>query len=85
MSKASGRGKTGEDHVCGYLEKHGWKIAARNYRVKGGEIDIVAEKNGIRAVIARSTSIFRTGAVGFMPEKVLIMSEKGPLNYQSHL
>lgn len=45
----------------------------------------IAEKNGIRAVIARSTSIFRTGAVGFMLEKVLIMSEKGPLNYQSHL
>lgn len=58
MSKASGRGKTGEDHVCGYLEKHGWKIAARNYRVKGGEIDIVAEKNGIIAFVEVKTRKF---------------------------
>lgn len=35
-------GKLGEDYVCGYLVKQGYKIAARNYRIKGGEIDIIA-------------------------------------------
>ena len=35
-------GKLGEDSVCSYLTEHGYTIAARNYRIKGGEIDIIA-------------------------------------------
>ncbi len=38
------RGKAGEDAACVYLEDHGYKIIDRNYRTKGGEIDIIAEK-----------------------------------------
>ena len=40
---SAARGKVGEDAVCGYLEEHGYKILARNYRKKGGEIDIIAQ------------------------------------------
>ncbi len=58
MSKASERGKTGEDHVCGYLEKLGWKIAARNYRIKGGEIDIIAEKSEVITFVEVKTRKF---------------------------
>jgi len=36
-------GKLGEESVCAYLKDRGFKIAARNYRIKGGEIDIIAE------------------------------------------
>ena len=36
-------GKLGEESVCTYLTERGYNIAARNYRIKGGEIDIVAE------------------------------------------
>lgn len=39
---SAARGKAGEDAVCGYLEEHGCRILARNYRKKGGEIDIIA-------------------------------------------
>ena len=35
-------GKLGEESVCAYLTEHGYTIAARNYRIKGGEIDIIA-------------------------------------------
>ena len=35
-------GKIGEDYVCGYLTKLGYTVSARNYRIKGGEIDIIA-------------------------------------------
>ena len=44
MNKAHERGRAGEDHVCGYLIDNGWDILARNYRVRGGEIDIVASQ-----------------------------------------
>lgn len=40
------RGKAGEDAVCEYLKKQGSKIIKRNYRIKGGEIDIISEKDG---------------------------------------
>lgn len=37
-------GKWGEETVCTYLQKNGYAILQRNYRVRGGEIDIVAQK-----------------------------------------
>jgi putative endonuclease len=40
-------GKMGEDHSCELLVKRGWRILDRNYLRKWGEIDIVAEKEGI--------------------------------------
>ena len=44
-------GKLGEESVCAYLKKQGYKIAARNYRIKGGEIDIVAENGDYIAFV----------------------------------
>ncbi len=38
-------GKIGEDCVCKYLQKQGYKIVDRNYLKKWGEIDVVATKN----------------------------------------
>lgn len=35
-------GKTGEDLAEKYLKYHGYKIIERNYRIRGGEIDIIA-------------------------------------------
>lgn len=36
-------GSVGEDAVCVYLTKHGYRIVARNYTIRGGELDIIAE------------------------------------------
>lgn len=35
-------GNQGESLACEYLKKQGYKILERNYRIRGGEIDIVA-------------------------------------------
>ena len=44
-------GKTGENAVCEYLMNQGYSISARNYRIKGGEIDIIAVKDGFVAFV----------------------------------
>lgn len=36
-------GKLGEDAVCAYLIQKGYSITARNYCIRGGELDIIAE------------------------------------------
>lgn len=35
-------GNFGETLACDFLKKQGYKILERNYRIRGGEIDIVA-------------------------------------------
>lgn len=37
-------GNRGEDLACEFLSKQGYKILERNYRIRGGEIDIVARE-----------------------------------------
>lgn len=44
-------GKLGEESVCAYLVERGYKIVARNYRIKGGEIDIIAENGDYIAFV----------------------------------
>ncbi len=40
-------GKYGEDLAAAYLSKLGYKIIERNFRIRGGEIDIIALDQGI--------------------------------------
>jgi putative endonuclease len=36
-------GNQGEELACEYLKRLGYKILERNFRIRGGEIDIVAK------------------------------------------
>lgn len=54
-------GKKAEELAEEYLKEEGYKILARNFRFRKAEIDIIAEKDNIIAIIevkARSTDIF---------------------------
>lgn len=44
MSRQHETGNLGEEAVCRYLAGQGWEILARNFRISGGEIDIIARK-----------------------------------------
>ena len=44
-------GRLGEEAVCKYLTDRGYSIVERNYRIKGGEIDIIAENGDYIAFV----------------------------------
>jgi putative endonuclease len=44
MSKHLKLGQIGEDKAADYLKKNGYKIIARRYKCRSGEIDIIAIK-----------------------------------------
>ena len=46
---SSAKGRAGEEVAASFLEADGWTILERNLRWKGGEIDIVAAREGIIA------------------------------------
>ena len=82
-------GSRGEEAAALYLERHGYKILARNFRVPAGEIDIVA-KTGDTLVFAevktrRSESCGRHAqAVDYRKQQKIIMTARWYLR-QRHL
>jgi putative endonuclease len=48
---ANDRGRTAEDLAQAALERDGWCIFARRLRTSAGEIDIIAEKHGLLAIV----------------------------------
>lgn len=40
-------GNRGEESAANYLQTHGFKILERNWKIKAGEIDIIAEREGV--------------------------------------
>lgn len=54
-------GLKGEDLACSFLRKKGYKIIERNFRIRGGEIDIIALDGDTLVFVevkARSTEEF---------------------------
>lgn len=45
------RGAWGEEMAARYLRLHGWRLVERNYTVRQGEVDLIAEKNGVLAFV----------------------------------
>ena len=39
------KGVMGEDRAASYLTEHGYTIVDRNFRIRSGEIDIIAQKD----------------------------------------
>ena len=48
-------GHYGEDLACKFLRKNGYRILERNYRIRGGEIDIVAKDKDTLAFVEVKT------------------------------
>jgi len=69
-------GTLGEQAACAALEAKGYRVLSRNYRVRGGELDIVCERDGTVVfceVKTRTSAIFGVGeeAVTFAKQRRL--------------
>ncbi|ANH73648.1 hypothetical protein ACS15_3561 [Ralstonia insidiosa] len=69
-------GEAGEDRALRYLQARGLSVVTRNYRCKGGEIDLVMRDAAgalifveVRARVARSTQRFGGAAASVTPAK----------------
>lgn len=65
-------GDSGENLTAYYLERTGYSILCRNYTVRGGEIDIIAEKDGVIAFVevkSRDISAFESGVYAVTKKK----------------
>ena len=51
MAQHNDFGKLGEEKAVAYLQQNGYVIQARNYRYRKAEIDIVAQKGNILAIV----------------------------------
>lgn len=73
-------GNIGEDAVCGFLVRHGYEIIKRNFTVRGGEIDIIAEKADIIAFVE-----VKLGSMALLPplKRLLIRSSSG-VSFRQH-
>lgn len=51
MMTAQEIGKIGEDYTAEYLSSKGCEIVARNFRIRGGEIDIIAKRGELLHIV----------------------------------
>ena len=66
-------GNLGEDYTASFLVSRGAKILERNYTVRGGEIDIIAQKGIINHFVedkTRKKNPLTTGGEAITPAKI---------------
>lgn len=69
-------GKLGEDVAYQYLIDNGYKVLAKNWRFQKAEIDIIAQKKDILAIVevkTRSTDFFGLPQDFVSPKKIKLL------------
>jgi putative endonuclease len=73
-------GVQAEAAMASWYSAQGYEIVARNWRTKGGEIDIVATRGDVVAIVevkARSSARFGTGLEAITPTKLARLHRLG--------
>lgn len=76
MAQHNELGKKGEQLALEYLEKHGYTILDKNWRYQKAEVDIIAQKEEILAVVevkTRSSTDFGDPQDFVKPKKIKLL------------
>jgi putative endonuclease len=69
-SRAYHRGVQAEDAACAALEAEGWTVHARRLRTEAGEIDVVAERDGLLAIVeVKARPMLAAAALALTPRQ----------------
>lgn len=71
--QAATLGAQAEAAIAAWYEAQGYEVLARNWRTKGGELDVVVGRDDVVVVVevkARSSARFGTGLDAITPEKL---------------
>lgn len=79
MARHNDLGSMGESLAASYLERHGYKVLHKNYRYLKAEIDIIARKGNVLAVVevkSRTSEDFEpiAGTVGRKKVALLVLA-----------
>jgi putative endonuclease len=82
-------GSKAEELACYFLAERGYKIIKRNFTVRGGELDVIAEKNGVLVFIevkARYSHDFGLPIESITPAKIRFLRRSAQIFiHQNHL
>lgn len=67
-------GRWGEDRMAEWLQERGWRIAARNFRCRMGEIDLIAENGRYLAFV--EVKLRKDGRYGAACEAVTLSKQR---------
>ena len=67
-------GQWGEDRMAEWLQERGWRIAARNFRCRMGEIDLIAENGRYLAFV--EVKLRKDGSYGAACEAVTLSKQR---------
>lgn len=80
-------GNRGEDIASDYLKEKGFVIIDRNFRIRGGEIDIIATKDNLLVFIevkTRTSIRFGTGFEAITPWKLKALIKTAQFYKMTH-
>ena len=87
MTTNAALGVAAEQHACAALAADGWSILGRRMRTKAGEVDAVAEKDGLVAFVevkSRPTLAMAAEALGPRQQRRLIAAAEILLGEHPH-
>ena len=76
MAEHNDLGKKGEEFAADFLQKNGYEILQKNYTFQKAEIDIIAQKGNILAVIevkTRSSLLYGLPQDFVKPKKIQLL------------
>ncbi|HRX63932.1 MAG TPA: YraN family protein [Candidatus Absconditabacterales bacterium] len=74
-------GQEGEELVLGYYEEKGYEILDTNYTIPGGEIDIVAQKDGELVFVEVKVVDHIDDLMGYIKPQKLMFLERSIQDY----
>lgn len=72
MGSTQTKGQAGEDRAARYLESRGLRVVERNFRVRGGEIDLICQEGAYTVFVEvrlRSSSAYGGAAASITASK----------------